>query len=191
MNNQITFLLLLMFFAFGSHAQTWKVDANHSSIMFNAKHSGISFVNGRFLEFEGKVEGGSVEDFSGAEVSFSAQVASVSSGAEGRDNHLKKEDFFDAENHPTISFVSKSFVKTDGNMYKVVGDMTMKGVTKEIEISAEHIGSTKSRNQKNKVGFQLKGSLDRNEFGVSGAGRSVAPEIEIICNVEMVEQGEE
>jgi polyisoprenoid-binding protein YceI len=143
------------------------------------------------MDFEGTVEGGGPEDFTGAKVSFSAQVASVSSGAEGRDNHLKKEDFFDAENHPTISFVSKSFVKTGENTYKVIGDMTMKGNTKEIEISAIHIGSTQTRSKKNKVGFQLKGSLDRNEFGVSGAAGSVAPIIEIICNVEMIEQTEE
>mgnify|MGYP006091317001 FL=1 len=107
MKNQLYSLLLILFLSISTHAQIWKIDPNHSSIMFNAKHSGISFVNGRFMEFEAKVEGGTPVDFTGARVSFKAQVSSVSTGAEGRDKHLKTADFFDMENHPTISFISK------------------------------------------------------------------------------------
>lgn len=183
----LTFLITL-FIAENVHAQTWKLDTNHTSIMFNAKHSGISFVNGRFMEFYAIVKGGTPEDFSGAKVSFTAQVGSVSTGAEGRDKHLKTADFFDMENHPTIGFVSKSFTKAGGNKYKVVGDLTMRGNTKEIELTATHIGSTKTRDGLNKVGFQLTGAVDRNEWGVSGAAGSVAPTIEIVCNLEMAEQ---
>lgn len=183
----ITVVTLLLISA-GVNAQTWKIDPNHASIMFNAKHSGISFVNGRFMEFEATVEGGTPQDFTGAKVTFTAQVGSVSTGAEGRDKHLKTADFFDMENHPTISFVSQSFTKTGDNMYKVVGDLTMRGNTKQVELVAQHIGSTKTRDGRNSVGFQLTGSVDRNEFGVSGAAGSVAPIIEIVCNVEMSEQ---
>ncbi|GLR16539.1 UPF0312 protein [Portibacter lacus] len=179
-----------MLIAISSNAQSWKVDANHSSIMFNAKHSGISFINGRFMEFEATMEGGTPEDFTGAKVSFTAQVNSINTGAEGRDNHLKRNDFFDMENHPTISFVSTSFTKTEDNMYTVVGNLTMKGNTKEVEIAAHHIGSTKTRDGRNKVGFQLTGNVDRNDFGVSGAAGSVAPIIEILCNVEVEEPKE-
>lgn len=191
MKNGIFFLITIMLFAFSANAQSWKIDPNHSSIMFNAKHYGIAFINGRFMEFEATVEGGTPEDFTDAKVAFTAQVSSVSTGAEGRDNHLKRDDFFDMENHPTISFVSKSFTKSSDNMYKVVGDLTMKGNTKEVELSANHIGSTKNRDGSNKVGFQLTGSVDRNDFGVSGAGGGVAPLIEILCNVEMSEQKQE
>ena len=187
MNNRLLLLLSVMLIAIGANAQTWKVDPNHSSIMFNAKHSGISFVNGRFMEFEATLEGGTPEDFTGTKVSFSAQVSSISTGSDGRDKHLKSADFFDMENHPTISFVSKSFTKSGENRYKVVGDLTMRGNTKEVEISAHHIGSTKTRDDRNKVGFQLTGSVDRNDFGVSGAGGSVTPWIEILCNIEMAE----
>ena len=191
MKNGLLSLIAIMLFTIGANAQSWKIDPNHSSIMFNAKHYDISFINGRFMDFEATVEGGTPEDFSEAKVTFTAQVGSVSTGAEARDNHLKKDDFFDMENHPTISFVSKSFTKSGDNTYKVVGDLTMKGNTKEVELSANHIGSTKNRDQSNKVGFQLTGSVDRNEFGVSGAGGGVAPKIEIICNVEMSEQKQE
>ena len=181
-------ILLIMFLAIGANAQSWKIDPNHSSIMFNAKHSGISFVNGRFMEFEATVEGGTPEDFTGAIITFTAQVGSVTTGAEGRDKHLKTADFFDMENNPTIHFVSKSFTKSSDNMYKVMGDLTMRGNTREVELAANHIGSTKTRDGSNKVGFQLIGNVDRNDFEVSGASGSVAPMIEILCNIEMAEQ---
>lgn len=188
MKNSLLTALTILVIISGAQAQTWKLDANHTSIMFNAKHSGISFVNGRFMEFDATVKGGTPEDFTGATVTFTAQVGSVSTGAEGRDKHLKTADFFDMENHPTIDFVSKSFIKAGGNKYKVVGDLTMRGNTKEVELMATHIGSTKTRDGLNKVGFQLTGSVDRNEWGVSGAAGSVAPIIEILCNLEMAEQ---
>lgn len=188
MKRTLLSLATILLIAVGANAQTWKVDGNHSSIMFNAKHSGISFINGRFTEFEATVEGGTPEDFTGAKVSFTAQVGSINSGAEGRDKHLKSADFFDMENNPTISFVSKSFTKSSEGMYKVVGDLTMRGNTKEVELMANHIGSTKTRDERNKVGFQISGSVDRNDFGVSGSARGVAPMVEIICNVEMAEE---
>lgn len=181
----MVFMSILFFVSINMHAQSWKIDPNHSSIMFNAKHSGISFVNGRFMEFEATVDGGTPEDFTGAVVSFTAKVESVSTGATGRDRHLKTDDFFDVENHPNITFTSRSFTKSSDGMYKVIGDLTMRGNTKEVELTAQHIGSTKTRDGGDKVGFQLKGSVDRNEWGVSGAGGSVAPMIEIVCNVEM------
>lgn len=188
MKNILFSVLSFLLIALGANAQTWKIDPNHASIMFNAKHSGISIVNGRFMKFEATVEGGTPEDFTGAKVTFTAQVSSISTGAEGRDKDLKSANFFDMENNPTISFVSKSFTKTGDMMYKVVGDLTMRGNTKEVELSAKHIGSTKTRDGKNKVGFQLTGSVDRNDFGISGASGSVAPIIEILCNAEMTEQ---
>jgi len=188
MKNSLLSFLSILLISVGVNAQSWKIDPNHSSIMFNAKHSGISFVNGRFMEFEATVDGGTPEDFTNAKVSFTAQVGSISTGAEGRDKHLKSADFFDMENNPTISFVSKSFTKLGGGMYKVIGDLTMRGNTKEVELSANHIGSTKTKDERDKVGFQLTGSVDRNDFGVSGASGGVAPTVEILCNIEMAEE---
>lgn len=169
-------------------AQSWKVDPAHSSILFSAKHNGISFVHGRFDKFEGAVEGGSVSDFSGAKVSFSAQVESINTNVPPRDNHLRSADFFDVENHPTLSFESTSFKKTGDNTYQVVGNLTMRGNTKEITLTATHVGSTKGRNGNDVVGFQLKGEVNRTDFGVSGAGGSVAPTIAFECNIEMSAQ---
>ena len=188
MKNSLPAVLFLLIISVGVHAQSWKVDPLHSSIMFNVKHAGISFINGRFMEFAATVEGGTPADFTGAKVSFTAQVGSVSTGAEGRDKHLKEADFFDMANTPAITFVSKSFTKSGDNRYQVVGDLTMRGKTKEVTLSANHIGSTVTKDKLNKVGFQLTGSVDRNDFGVSGSSGSVAPMVEILCNVEMTEQ---
>jgi polyisoprenoid-binding protein YceI len=169
-------------------AQSWKVDPAHSSILFSAKHNGISFVHGRFDKFEGAVEGGSKSDFSGAKVTFSAEVQSINTNVAPRDRHLRSADFFDVENHPTLSFESTSFKKTGGNTYEVVGNLTMRGNTKEVTLVATHIGSTKGRNGNDVVGFQLTGEVNRNDFGVSGAGGSVAPIIAFECNIEMAAQ---
>lgn len=169
-------------------AQTWKVDPAHSSILFSAKHNGISFVHGRFDKFEGSVEGGSASDFSGAKVSFSADVQSINTNVAPRDNHLRSADFFDVENHPKLTFESTSFKKTGDNTYEVVGNMTMRGNTNSVTLTATHVGSTKTRDGKDLVGFQLNGEVNRNDFGVSGAGGSVAPIIEFTCNVEMAVQ---
>ena len=87
MKSQLYTLLLILFLSTSAHAQIWKIGPNRSSIMFNAKHSGISFVNGRFMDLKRKVE--DPVDFTGARVSFKAQVSSISTGAEGRDKHLK------------------------------------------------------------------------------------------------------
>jgi len=165
--------------------QTWKIDPAHSSILFSAKHNGISFVHGRFDQFEATVEGGSVADFSGAKVSFTAQVESINTNVAPRDKHLRSADFFDMENHPTLSFESTSFKKTGDNQYEVVGNLTMRGNTKKVTLVATHIGSTKNRADKDLVGFQLTGEVDRNDFGVTGASGSVAPIIGIECNIEM------
>lgn len=183
------FLALLLVASFNQmEAQTWKVDPAHSSILFSAKHNGISFVHGRFDKFEGAVEGGSAADFSGAKVSFSADVQSINTNVEPRDNHLRSADFFDVVNHPKLTFESTSFKKTGEGSYEVVGNLTMRGNTEQVTLYATHIGSTKTRNGKDLVGFRLKGEVNRNDFGVSGAGGSVAPTIEIECNIEMAVQ---
>ncbi len=187
MKTQLYKLLLILFLSISAHAQIWKIDPKHSSIIFNAKHSDISFVNGRFMGFEAKVEGGIPVDFSAARVSFKAQVSSISTGAEGRDKHLKNVAFFDMENHLTISSLSKIFIKSSENTYKVVGDLTVRGNTKEVILSASHIGSTKTRDNLIKIEFQIIGRVFRNDFDVSGTSSSVAPDIEIKCNIEMSE----
>lgn len=188
MRSRRIFMLLALTLIFSFQhisAQTWKVDQAHSSILFSAKHNGISFVHGRFDQFEATVEGGTVADFSGAKVSFKAMVQSINTNVAPRDNHLRSADFFDVENHPSITFESTSFKKTGENEYEVTGNLTMRGNTRSISLIATHIGSTKGRNGNDVVGFQLKGEVNRNDFGVTGASGSVAPMISFECNIEI------
>ncbi len=185
MNKFLFSLIFLTIFSVSQvNAQVWKVDISHSSILFNVKHSGISFVNGRFESFEGSIKDSDGSDFSNAAVAFTAQVNSINTGVKGRDNHLRSADFFDVENHPELTFKSKSFSKVAEGKYKVVGDMTMRGTTKEISLMVEHIGTIDTRNGGKKAGFRIVGTINRFDFGVGGAKGSVAPEVEMICNIE-------
>lgn len=183
--NLLPFLVLIILSPLNLlSAQTWKVDPAHSSILFNVKHSGISFVNGRFEEFEGSVSGTDGNDFSNASVTFTAQVKSINTGVDGRDNHLRSADFFDAENQPELTFVSRIFSKLENGKYNVTGDMTMRGNTKEVNLVVEHIGTIDTRNGGKKAGFRITGMVNRFDFGVGGAKGSVAADVEFICNVE-------
>ena len=140
---------------------TWTIDPVHSEIEFKVKHMMISTVSGSFEKFEGKVET-STADFKDAHFSFSADIDSVNTKSNDRDNHLKSDDFFGAEKHPKLTFISKSF---DGE--KMVGDITIKGVTKKIELDAEYNGTVVDPYGQTKAGFELDGQISRKDFGLS------------------------
>ena len=108
----------------------WSSDASHSRLGFTIKHMGISDMNGSFSNYEVKMTA-TKDDFSDAKVELSGEVSSINTANEMRDNHLKSADFFDAEKFPKFTFVSKSFTKVpkSKNEYKVVGDLTLHGVT--------------------------------------------------------------
>lgn len=140
---------------------TWKIDPTHSEVEFKVKHMMISTVNGRFDEFDGKVETTS-DDFKNAQFSFSANIDSINTKNNDRDTHLKSDDFFGAENHPKLTFTSKSF---DGK--KMVGDLSIKGVTKEIELDAEYNGTAVDPYGQTKAGFEFEGQINRKDYGLS------------------------
>lgn len=145
---------------------TWAIDPTHSEIQFKVKHLLISTVTGGFNKFDATVttEG---DDFSTAKVQFSADIASITTNNEQRDAHLRSGDFFDAENHPQLSFVSDKLVKTGDEEYDLHGKLTLRGTTKEITLKAEFGGSTIDPWGNTRVGFELSGKIDRQDFGVS------------------------
>lgn len=144
-----------------NNKKTWKIDLAHSEVTFKVKHMMISTVSGSFEEFNGKVETTN-DDFKNAQFSFSAEVNSVNTKSKDRDNHLKSDDFFGADNHPKLTFTSKSF---DGE--KIVGDLTIKGVTKQIELDAEYNGTAVDPYGNTKAGFEFEGQISRKDFGLS------------------------
>src|SRR5437870_3485714 len=112
----------------------WVVDPMHSEIQFKVKHLMITNVTGQFEIFDVSAETED-EDFMKAKVSFSADVDSISTGNEQRDAHLKSADFFDAANHPKITFVATKYENVDNDgSYELYGDLTIRGITKNVKL---------------------------------------------------------
>jgi polyisoprenoid-binding protein YceI len=170
---------------------TWNIAPVHSTIGFKVKHLMVSTVRGSFTDFSGTIETAD-DSFENAKVSFSANTQSVTTHNDMRDGHLRSADFFNVEQFPTLSFASKSFVK-NGDGFTVEGDLTMRGVTKPVTLTAELGGIGTGMDGKRVASFSVKGKLSRAEFGLSYAqvletgGVVVGDEIGLDIEVEAVE----
>lgn len=161
---------------------TWTIDKSHSKVGFNVIHMAVSEVEGKFNEFDGTIVSKS-DDFNGAEISFVAKTTSVDTDNERRDTHLKSPDFFEAEKFPEITF--KGNLVKNGGKYKLVGDFTMKGVTKKVEFDVTYGGSiTTERGAK--AGFKLSGSINRQEYGLSWNNKLSGGELAVSDNVDLI-----
>jgi polyisoprenoid-binding protein YceI len=171
---------------------TWTIDAMHSEVGFKVKHLVISTVSGKFKSFEGTVTA-EKDDFSDAQISFSADVASIDTGVEQRDGHLKSADFFETETYPKLTFVSTSIEK-DGDDYKLNGDLTLKGVTKPVTFNVEHGGVGLSMYGQTVGGFEVTGKINRKEFGLTwnavteAGGIAVSEDVKLVANIEIVKE---
>jgi polyisoprenoid-binding protein YceI len=172
---------------------TWKIDSAHSEVQFKVKHLMISTVTGQFANFEGTVESAN-DDFSGASITFEADVDSISTKNADRDQHLKAPDFFDAAQYPKVRFVSKEVKKVDESNYKVTGDLTIRDNTRPVELTVEYGGITKDPWGQTKAGFELSGKINRKEFGLSfhattdNGGLVLGDEVKLLAAVEVVKQ---
>ncbi len=183
---KINTLLAMLLIAGASFAQTWSVDKAHSKVGFSVVHLLVSDVDGSFKNFDAKITS-SKEDFSDAVIELTAEAASVNTDNEKRDEHLRGADFFDATKFTTLTFKSKSFKKVSGKNYKVVGDLTLHGVTKSVELDVILNGTTVHPYTKKTIaGFKIKGAIKRSDFAV-GAGTPsavVSDEVTINANAE-------
>jgi len=168
----------------------WVIDPMHSEVQFKVKHLMISTVTGSFGKFSGTVTTQSA-DFENAEIQFSLDVNSISTNQEMRDNHLKGEDFFQAEKYPTIDFKSTSFKKTIDTSYALVGNLTMKGITKEVELNVGFGGESKDSRGNLKAGFEISGTINRKDFGLTynalteTGGLALSENIKLIANIQV------
>jgi polyisoprenoid-binding protein YceI len=168
----------------------WKIDPLHSGVQFKVKHLMISTVTGDFKAYDATAETSSDDSFENAQISFSAQIDSISTGNEQRDGHLKSGEFFDAEAFPTLSFVSTSY---SNNTLK--GNLTIKDVTKEVELDAEFGGLMTDFYGQTKAGFEISGKINRKDFGLSwsavteAGGVVVSDDVKLILNVQLTKQG--
>ena len=171
----------------------WIIDPAHTEIGFKVKHLVISTVSGKFTSFKGEVTADK-EDFTDAKISFSADIASLSTGNEQRDGHLKSADFFDAEKYPKLTFVSSSLTPVSGNDYKLKGDFTLRGVTKPIELVAEFGGVQKDLYGQTVAGFEINGKIKRSEFGLTwsavteAGGLVVGEDVKLHINAELIKK---
>lgn len=166
----------------------WALDPTHSELQFKVKHLMISNVTGQFTVLSGSIEAEG-DDFSGATVSFTADVASISTANEQRDGHLRSPEFFDAEQFPQIKFVSSSYNAADG---KITGDLTIRDVTKSVTLEVEFAGTNKDPWGNQKAGFSLSGKINRTDFGLAWnaaletGGVLVSEEVRISAEIQFV-----
>jgi len=185
---KLSALFALVLLAGAVKAQTtWNADQAHSSIGFGVTHMIVSEVNGNFKDFTAKVVSKNA-DFDGAEVEFSAKVASINTENERRDGHLKSPDFFEAEKFPEITF--KGTLVKAGGKYQLKGQFTMKGVTKDVAFDVTY-GGTVDTGRGMKSGFKLVGKINRQDYGVKWANKMqdgsavVSDEVEVTCKIEL------
>jgi len=193
---KLTLFLFVLVFTFNfvkAQQSTWNFDIAHSKISFNVTHLVISEVTGHFSSFTGKVVSKS-DDFVNSEIYFEIDAKSINTDNESRDNHLRSADFFDVEKYPKIIFKSKSFTKVKGNKYKLVGDFTMKDVTKTITLDVVYGGTIKDPWGNIKAGFKLSGEVNRFDYNLKWnnlletGGAVVGKTVKINCFVELTKE---
>ena len=165
---KITSILALWIVTLTATAQTtWKADPYHSYLGFNVTHLGIADVPGNFNKYDVTITA-TKPDFSDAVLEMTAEVGSINTRVDARDNHLKSADFFDAEKFPSMTFKSTSIKKFKKNKYKVTGNLTLHGVTKPVTVDMEYNGTTKNPNAKGApvAGFKIKGKIKRSDFSI-------------------------
>ncbi|MEJ7826697.1 MAG: YceI family protein [Segetibacter sp.] len=172
---------------------TYKIDVDHSDIMFKVRHLMISNVSGIFKKFDATAEIDE-KDLINGKVSFEADVTSVDTKNEQRDAHLKSDDFFNAETYPKMTFKSTGVQKVSDDEFKLMGDLTIRDVTKPIELKVEFNGEITDPWGKERLGFEITGKINRREYGLKwsavteAGGIVVADDVKLQLNVEMIKQ---
>lgn len=168
---------------------TWTIDPSHTTVGFTGRHLMITKVRGRFGAVEGAVT--VPEDRLASTVSATIEMTSIETGDEARDGHLRSADFFDVENFPTMTYVSTG-VTQDGDDFRLIGDLTIKGVTKPVELELEFDGVSGDPWGGTRAGFTAKGEINRKDWGLEWnvaletGGVLVGEKIKIELDVEVL-----
>lgn len=171
----------------------WNLDPTHSEIGFKVKHMMITNVSGTFEKFDAKVETED-DDFTTAQVEFTADVKSITTHNVDRDNHLRSDDFFAAEKFPELKFKSTKIEKKDDEAYVLHGDLTIRDVTKSLKFDVEFGGIGKDPWGNEKAGFTVTGKIRRTDFNLNWnaaletGGVLVSEEVKILAEVQFVKQ---
>jgi polyisoprenoid-binding protein YceI len=170
---------------------TWNIDTTHSGIHFSIRHMVIAKVRGAFKAFSGAVRLDEQSPLASV-VSVRIETASIDTGVEQRDAHLKSPDFFDAARFPTLSFDSTKVEQGSGNTLRVTGNLTIRDVTREVVLEAEQLGVSKDPWGQTRAAFEAKTSIDRRDFGLTwnqaleAGGVLVGEKVEITIELQAV-----
>jgi polyisoprenoid-binding protein YceI len=172
----------------------WTLDPAHSEIEFKVRHMMIANVKGNFQSFTAEIDG---EDFETATATVEIDAASINTNQADRDGHLRSDDFFGAEKFPKIIFRGKSLTKKHGDEYKLVGDLTIRDITKEISLDVESGGVNKDPWGNDKAGFTVDGKISRKEWGLNWnaaletGGVLVSDEVKVHAEVQFTKSVQE
>lgn len=167
----------------------WNLDTSHSAVEFTVRHLVVTKVRGSFGKYTASVE--IADDLTQSKISAEIDVASVTTGENDRDNHLRSADFFDAENFPKITFKSTSIAPA-GNQYQLTGDLTMHNTTRSITLDLEFNGISKDPYGNTRSGYSASGELSRKDFGMEwnvpleGSGVLVSDKIQINLEIQLI-----
>ncbi|MGE5409529.1 MAG: YceI family protein [Clostridiales bacterium] len=171
----------------------WALDPAHSRLEFSAKHMVISSVKGHFDSYNVNVHTDG-DDFKTAEIEVTIDAGSINTGNKDRDNHLKSDDFFNAEKYPSMTFKASLVRQIDEEHYTVVGYLTIRGISKPIELNVEYGGTVNDPWGNTRTGFSLSGSIDRFDYDLKWnalmdtGGAIVGKTIKISGDIELVKQ---
>jgi polyisoprenoid-binding protein YceI len=184
-----TLTALIVSIAASAQATSWKLDKVHSVVKFSVTHMVVSETEGSFKLFDGTVDH-TKADFSDAKVNFTVDVNSISTDNEGRDKHLKSDDFFSAEKFPQMKFESTSMTPLGGNKYKLAGNLTIKDVTKPVTFDVTY-GGTITTSRGTKAGFKATTTINRFDYNLKwdrateAGSLVVSKEVEVTIKVEL------
>ena len=172
-----------------AEAGEYMIDPDHSQVIFKVKHMGISTVTGRFDLIEGSYTFDD-KDMSNSSVETTITATSINTNKQKRDDHLKSPEFLNVEKYPTITFKSKEIKKGDGEDFIIVGDLTINGVTKQVELDAEYGGKAQDPMGDERTAFTAETKIDRKDFGITwnktldSGGLVVGDDVKIELEVE-------
>ena len=187
---KVLILLAITFLNVNVFAQAnWKVDPYHSSLNFNISHSGISIVNGKFMEYTGNLTTNG-EALEGANIDFTVKVTSINTNVEDRDNHLRSADFFEVEKYPEMTFKSTKILATGKpDQYLLYGDLTIKDVTKPVIFDVYYGGTAKS-DQGEKLGLKAKTTINRFDYNINydPTAAGIGKDVNIVVHLQFAKQ---
>jgi len=174
-------------------ATTWQIDAAHSSVDFSVRHMMVSTVRGRFGTVAGVAKG--IGNGARAEVEVTIDAASIDTGMPKRDEHLRSADFFDVAEYPELTFRSTRIEGNVGESFRLIGDLTIRDITREVVLEAENQGQTFDPWGNDRIGFSAKARIRRSDFGLTWnqvletGGVAVSDEIRISVDVAFIRPG--